>query len=1078
MNGIHMHIMWPAALLGVCAAVGAGRGAPRVVYHDPAEAVNWVRDGRMAVEFLNRRGFGVVNAAGLVAWLEARIQAGAPDSVVVIGTGVLPERAADPRGPKCLLKRYVNAGGRVVWLGVEPLLYVSAVTPPLGRVPWRVGSLTSGGQGEVLGVTRVAPGSHGPPAITDAGRRWGMRVPDDGHLPVPAKQVTAALSASRDGVLAYSWFKNFNPRYPLSGVVRYHAGIYCAKDRALNEDLYRIAMYGGQPVLVPTARPLPAKPVRITLGAPVAVARSQPLQLEVIVTPGTDAPKRAVVRTTCYDGRDTLGARDTAIELTGAEPTRTTVAFKTDSWALRDYRVEAAVVDGAGKVLASADRTVAVRLKPRVVFPFGPFGISAESPEQGERIMADLAAHGVTMAFLGDAEPTFLACATDQALKYDLPFAIRTGVFYEGQHLAKDPAARMKSPEGKDMPLHVNPAFPTACLGQAAFCKVAADAQRRDMARVANHPAFSKWVLTSDDVHLYNWACYCADCTRRFRAKHHLDAPKPPTPEQAKAKKGILPDNDPWVLWTRFRSREVLGGYNAAVVKATEAACPGARLGPISGGVTMHVRHGHIPSLSLNRFGILSFYYYPHYLSPMPGWVLACGMARMGNRDDRPVAPLGQSYSLGPPTDYSYADEAFVRNEFYTLLAGGAQAIMFFAYTETLRPTWASMAELGAVARRLGPLFARLRPGPAKLGFLVPYSTAAYEPGWPMRGGSAYASFINLLRTHHQIEPVGEGEIIGGRAAKYKGIVVANVDWLSRSCHRKLVEYQKQGGVLLADKGTEVPLPLSTSAKVRPVQQRLRKIAFDATTPSSNTGYPIALNPGVAHRIRAELDRLWSPLASAASEDLIIRTARSGRARYVWVVDTYRVDEFERLRSGKGDDGEWARKRRFLAERGAYGGTVTHTLRVAGGPYTAYDVVAGRRLRCRRVGTRTEMDVTIPRLGGTLVGLYRSPVEAVHLDVPSRARSGDPVRIRIRVEPQGAGAPAEFLPLALTVTEPDGTASRYSCYEVARNGELTVTLPSARNDRVGRWTVRVRELSSGLAAQAEVELQTPKDAIP
>ena len=89
----------------------------------------------------------------------------------------------------------------------------------------------------------------------------------------------------------------------------------------------------------------------------------------------------------------------------------------------------------------------------------------------------------------------------------------------------------------------------------------------------------------------------------------------------------------------------------------------------------MHVRNGHVPSEDMTQFSLLSFYYYPHYLSPMPGYVFACGMARIGNRDARPLAVLGQSYSLA--VDYSYADEAFVRNEFYVLLAGGAQSIAY-----------------------------------------------------------------------------------------------------------------------------------------------------------------------------------------------------------------------------------------------------------------------------------------------------------------------------------------------------------------------------------------------------------------
>ena len=1067
MKSVKTGLVSLAALSALCELSLAAGDGHRVVYYDPAEAMNWVQDGREVVEFLRPRGFDVVDAAGLVSWLRGRVKSGAPGSVVVIATGILPERAAEPRGPRCIFKQYLDAGGKVVWIGVEPLLYVSSATPPIGRRPWSLGSLKPGGQEDVLGVRRVAPGSHGPPAITDTGRRWGMRAEVDGQLPVPVKQVTKALSASQDGQLAYSWFKNFNPRYPFSGLVRYHAGIYFGKDRALNEDVYRISLFAGRPVEVPSDSSLPRRAVNLSLETSTAVVRGQSLEMNMTVTSGPGAPKRVAVRTVCFDGQEKLFERATALELTENHPKRVTFDVRTDSWALRDYRVKSAVLDATGRVLASSEKTVGVRLVPRAPFPFGQWGIVAETPEQGERIMADLASHNTTMVFLGDVEPVFLASVANQALKHDMPFAIRTSVFYDAQRLGQDPAARMKYPNGQDVPLHSEPRHHTACLGQPEFRRLAAESQRQGVARAATYPAFSGWVFTSDDVHLYDWSCYCAKCVKLFRTKYGIAPPALPSPEKIRAKKGIVPDNDPWVLWNRFRSSDILGGYNSALREATEQVFPDALLGPISGGVPMHVRHGHNPPDDLARFSLLSFYYYPHYLSPIPGYVFACGMARIGNRGDRPLAVLTQSYSLA--NDYSYADEAFVRNEFYTLLAGGAQAIGFYQYREMLPETWASFAELGAVARRLGPLFARLRPGPAHLGFLAPSTTAVHESGWPMRGGSGFASFINLLRTHHQVEPVGEEEITRGQGPRYKGIIIANIDWLVESCHSQLVKYQQKGGILLVDRDTEVPFPFSRSSKVSQIQRRLRQISFDQSTPTSSGHYPIPFSPDVAHRIRLELDRLWPPFAAAESEDLLIRTSRAGRTTYLWVVDTYSIDEFERLRQGQGNKGDWALKRAFMAARGAYGASVVRKISVQGGPYAPYDLVASKPLTSRQVGDRTEFQVTIPRLGGTLVGLYPCRVARVQLDAPQKVRCGDQLQFHVRVEPHGAETPASYLPLEINVVEPTGTLSRYSYYGVARDGKLTKTISTARNDRAGWWNVRVRELSSGLSANARVE---------
>jgi len=69
-----------------------------------------------------------------------------------------------------------------------------------------------------------------------------------------------------------------------------------------------------------------------------------------------------------------------------------------------------------------------------------------------------------------------------------------------------------------------------------------------------------------------------------FKAKTGLDAPVPPEMAKLGAKfrdagaiahtPGIIPDNDPWLQWNMFCSKDVGGGYNGALTAACVAAVP------------------------------------------------------------------------------------------------------------------------------------------------------------------------------------------------------------------------------------------------------------------------------------------------------------------------------------------------------------------------------------------------------------------------------------------------------------------------------------------------------------------------
>jgi hypothetical protein len=70
-------------------------------------------------DYFKARGYSVLGAADLARWMQDRVVDGNP-SVVVFAIDHAPRSIAAMSSDTVLLRRYLNAGGKVVWTGVPP----------------------------------------------------------------------------------------------------------------------------------------------------------------------------------------------------------------------------------------------------------------------------------------------------------------------------------------------------------------------------------------------------------------------------------------------------------------------------------------------------------------------------------------------------------------------------------------------------------------------------------------------------------------------------------------------------------------------------------------------------------------------------------------------------------------------------------------------------------------------------------------------------------------------------------------------------------------------------------------------
>ena len=190
------------------------------------------------------------------------------------------------------------------------------------------------------------------------------------------------------------------------------------------------------------------------------------------------------------------------------------------------------------------------------------------------------------------------------------------------------------------------------------------------MKSVLGYPAMWPYIETNDDFSVrYGWD-YSDIARKLFREKTGIDAPVPP--EVAKAIKkdvrsfrggnigkidgprGVVSEDDPWLQWSIFTTKDIGGGYNKTLNEAAKKVIPNVHIGPIPGGMQWPLwQVGQYPphDFGANGFNLLQYYYYLCYWQPLIGNLYWDEVARMANRK-LPLWVVSDSFSYDEPSYY------------------------------------------------------------------------------------------------------------------------------------------------------------------------------------------------------------------------------------------------------------------------------------------------------------------------------------------------------------------------------------------------------------------------------------------
>ncbi len=138
-------------------------------------------------------------------------------------------------------------------------------------------------------------------------------------------------------------------------------------------------------------------------------------------------------------------------------------------------------------------------------------------------------------------------------------------------------------------------------------------------------------------------------------------------------------------------------------------------------------------------------------------------------------------------------------------------------------------------------------------------------------------------------------------------------------------------------------------------------------------------------------------------------------------------------------------------------------------PGYVYDILLGKELGW---GDRVEMTLTDYTIRALAVLPYR--ITGFTAEAPGKAQAGQDALVRLAV---GTSGKAGLHVFRVDVADPQGRPVRcYSDNIVAREGRAEFRIPFALNDAPGEWTVRARDVTSGLSATRTILLDPPERA--
>ncbi|MCK5804083.1 MAG: hypothetical protein KAI66_14705 [Lentisphaeria bacterium] len=350
-----------------------------------------------------------------------------------------------------------------------------------------------------------------------------------------------------------------------------------------------------------------------------------------------------------------------------------------------------------------------------------------------------------------------------------------------------------------------------------------------------------------------------------------------------------------------------------------------------------------------------------------------------------------------------------------------------------------------AVVRPLGPMLLQVPDPPVSEVAILGSGTSQIFATSGTRGWSnTWEADMHLILQWAQLQPrilfeeaVERDGLDGVRVLVMPGCVV-----LTRSVARKIVEFQRAGGIVVADERLAPAL--------------IPDILVPSHTRTKNAREDKAALQTLAAALREELDTVYTRHVESDNPDVVVRRRQFGEAEYLFAINDKRTY------------GTYVGQYGLVMEKGLPN-AATLTVRRRQG--AVYDLLAHRPVEVTRSESDMRFKVQFDPGEGRVYLITPKEIANVVVDAPDHARRGSSMNVAVRVV-DGGGLPlAAVVPVRIEVLDARGQPAERSGYYGAKNGSVSLMLDLAANDEPGTWILRATDLASGKKSEHTFHVQ-------
>jgi len=372
------------------------------------------------------------------------------------------------------------------------------------------------------------------------------------------------------------------------------------------------------------------------------------------------------------------------------------------------------------------------------------------------------------------------------------------------------------------------------------------------------------------------------------------------------------------------------------------------------------------------------------------------------------------------------------------------------------------------VVQPLGPMISHLQDLPRRTAVLATESAFNHREGPHVASWyqNYYIMDFYALLAMNQIpaDIIFDDDIRSGRLADYDNLFLVRCDTLTESVYKEILDYQKAGGKLYADKYLRAPIDgVQTFDFEFGYRRRVNvnaiaegqlfagggdTIAEIMSVVESTEGVTAEQDQMIMEQYAKELGEAVADIEreiKCSSVNVVSNMLKSGGTKYLFLINDKRTysDRFADCDDCKGILDK-------LIEQ-----TVEVELLGENRTKYAYDILTGKMLNVNNGKFNVDLDDG----GGTIIALADQRVRGVDISLPAKISRGDNANIVVSVLDSGKAHFNGTVAIEFTLIDPNG--NRTTEYLSAPSGVSTVSFQPALNDAKGRWVVEAQELFTG-----------------